>query len=91
MIDTKKLREFAEAATPGPWRHNPAPTHHEPVWRVEHTARGANRGAQFVVANVDGTEKNDVANAAFIAAANPQTVLNLMDEIERLRALVGEK
>jgi hypothetical protein len=30
------------------------------------------------------------ANAAFISAANPQTILSLLDEIERLRSRVAE-
>jgi hypothetical protein len=35
-------------------------------------------------------ERVGKANAIFIAAANPQTILGLLDEIERLRSRVAE-
>lgn len=72
MIDTKKLRELAERATPGPWRecgseiligdHWWRPASHE-HYRNEH-------------------------DAAFIAAVSSSTVTALLDEIERLQEIV---
>jgi hypothetical protein len=81
-IDTKKLRELAEAAT------QPSP------WSVKRTPGGRHRtdeADQFNVLDVDGMWVAKVGpaphDAAFIAAANPQTVIALLDEIERLRAI----
>lgn len=85
-----ELLALARAATPGPWRHNPAATRHEPVWRIEYTAKGMNRGASFVIANMEGTEGNDIANARFIAAANPATVIALCERIAALEAGLRE-
>jgi hypothetical protein len=70
-IDTKRLREIAERATPGPWESILS----GPVSR------------QRLVVDDDACKVVDCgvsnANAAFIAAANPQTVLALLDEIDR--------
>jgi hypothetical protein len=73
--DTKRLRELAEAATPGPWK-----------WSA---TEGSD--ASFKITTSDHTllGRDD---ARFIAAANPQAVIALLDqlaaanaEIERLR------
>lgn len=70
-IDTKRLRELAEAATPGPW-----------------VAEDYNEGEVYtvdpfkLVCKVWRHPQDQVA--AFIAAANPQTVIALLDEVERL-------
>lgn len=88
-LDIDHLASLARAATPGPWRHNPAQTRGGPVWRVEYTAKGMNAGASFVIASMEGTEGNDVPNAAYIAAADPTTLLALIDRVRRLEYTGG--
>ena len=79
--DHAELARLAEAATPGPWIDGP------PAWfrgrrSEEDGKRPIHRpGHPGTMANVYGKE-----NAAFIAAANPATVLALLAEIAALRA-----
>ena len=82
MIDQQQLADLrakAEAATKGPW----VVEHHDGWWTVS----GAKRSEVFD----DGSANGEYApackqnNRDFIAAANPATVLALLDEIERLR------
>lgn len=70
-IDTKRLRELAEAATPGPWK--------EQHWK------GAPDGC--VYSSNEWVSNASVENASFIAAANPQTVIALLDEIDAFRSI----
>ncbi len=86
MIDTTKLRELAQKATPGEW-YVSAPAEHA-VWKDIGDRR-------YLIADTsDGfTDDN---NSEYIAAANPATVLALLDELDRLRnvesaTLQGEK
>ena len=84
MIDTTKLRELAMAATTG-------------EWLVERYGTGMHE----IYINISESETETVigippdgssvplicsADAEYIAAANPATVLALLDEIDRLRA-----
>jgi hypothetical protein len=74
-VDTKKLRTLAEHATPGPWSTSPGP---------RSVAIAATYGRQKIYATPSGgTYPN--ADQLFIAAANPQTVLSLLDELKTLR------
>lgn len=76
----KRLRELAQAATPGPWR-----------W--------GERGPQSFKLH-GGPDRRTVIHSgpfeiggpdrAFIAAANPQAVLTLLDEVERLNGLARQ-
>ena len=69
-MDTKKLRELAEKATQGEWVY-------------ESHAIGAvtdNPDILKQVASASG------ADAAYIAAANPQAIIELLDRVERLNA-----
>lgn len=79
IIDKQELRRFAKAATFGPW---------ESVKRTEYD------GSPFYLIQTQ-VERNgweiaeirmDVPhdNAAFIAAANPSTILALLDELEQV-------
>jgi hypothetical protein len=79
MIDTKALREAAEKATPGPWRTEPCGT--------------PNCWCEVVVSDVQDQEEcifpsgsAAKADAQFIAAANPQTVIALLDVVDAARA-----
>jgi hypothetical protein len=65
-IDTTKLRELAQNATPGEWDANR---------HLVFTGAGV---PEWIIANVrSGNAKND---ADYIAAANPATVLALLDD-----------
>ena len=80
MTDLDKLRELAEAATPGPWSaHRPHPDY-----------------GTYVVEQVGPPSIDEVAlcrdawgdeNSEFIAAAHPATVLDLLDRIKAVEAL----
>jgi hypothetical protein len=72
--DTKKLRDLAQAATRGPWRNGADPSHFD--------APEVTDGKTFAY----WVTKD--ADAAFIAAANPQTVIALLDHIEDLTKAV---
>ena len=83
--ELKVIREKAEAATPGPWEVTEAPGFghdHAPY------AVASERDEQIAECydNTPGSwhPVQNEANAAFIAAANPQTVLRLLDEVERM-------
>lgn len=70
-IDRKRLRELALAATPGPW------TYEEEEYAPE---RVRFPDGQFATVNGDSAETCETA--AFIAAANPQTILALLDALD---------
>ncbi len=76
-VDTTKLRELAQKATPGEW-YVSAPAEHA-VWKDIGDRR-------YLIADTsDGfTDDN---NSEYIAAANPSTVLALLDELDRLRTI----
>lgn len=86
---TNDLRKLAEKATPGPWK-----TH-----LVDDTcivADSVNVATTCDSSNVERSDSynNDFermeADAAYIAAANPQTSLALLDERDALTARVAE-
>jgi hypothetical protein len=76
-----ELRRLAEAATPpGPWTPEDVPG--TSFWQVWHLAPGA---VERVNADLMSKE-----NALYIAAASPDVVLGLLDEIERLRDVINQ-
>lgn len=84
MTDTNKLKELAERATPGPW---------SAAWEEGDDTAWPNLFPVIQAGNgevVIGNEgfytdlEQDKANATFCAAANPQAILDLIDEVERL-------
>ncbi|EPO5559712.1 TPA: ead/Ea22-like family protein [Pseudomonas aeruginosa] len=83
MTDRAELRRRAKAATPGPWSCN---SH----WAIVGgpTLEFTNGAAQQQIAMACWQswmhEEELRNNAAFMAAANPKTVLALLDEIDRL-------
>ncbi|ELX9510036.1 ead/Ea22-like family protein [Enterobacter hormaechei] len=90
-IDKRALREAAEKATPGRWEYYPGNTSIE--YNVDSMDEG--QGSIVYVDSGDFTKKQTDLNGAFIAAANPATVLALLDElkakdnrINRLEAIV---
>lgn len=104
-IDTARLRELAEKAVPGPWdleyddetvevNAGSART----TWNEAHTVgfpasswAPRDRILERDVGYLDEAEADEIAaDAEYIAAANPQTVLALLDEIDRLRSAIRE-
>ncbi|EBP0112927.1 ead/Ea22-like family protein [Salmonella enterica] len=77
-IDKQALRQLAERATKGPWR---AFSDIGTETYAIHTPRDKRCGNVIKWAGFD-CQKNAKANAEFIAAANPATVLALLDELE---------
>lgn len=76
MIDRNELRRLAQAATPGPWK----------VVK-DHELPGVHGGDVILGGSFYDYSVPDDEDEAFIAAANPATVIELLDEIERLRAV----
>ena len=91
-LDLTKLREIAAAATPGPWGvydANEGMSPPRPYWSVANNEfhNPTNLDALAIDISIDYGDKDD---AAHIAAFDPPTVLALIDEVERLRAVVDE-
>ena len=75
--ELNRLRDLAQAATPGPWR----------VEARGHAAQEVARVNNLEVAPPDSVELAHCAtDAAYIAAVSPDVVLALLSEVERLRA-----
>ena len=80
-IDTIELRELAQAARPGPWERDICQI--DKMWlkgRLQECVTNQDAIVMAVTAEDDAT-------AEYIAAANPATVLQLLDEIDRLRTI----
>ncbi|MDV1713321.1 ead/Ea22-like family protein, partial [Citrobacter freundii] len=75
-IDKRALREAAEKATKGQW----AVEFDDEVYSTD----GVNNEQIAMVFS-----ENEVRDAAFIAAANPATVLALLDELEAKDKSIG--
>lgn len=82
----QELRRIAETATPGPWRIIPGTN----VFSVVAPETQNQRYPYYrwaVIADTDPSSvdgEQAVANACYIAAFHPSTVLAMLDEIERL-------
>lgn len=76
MIDTDALRKLCKSATPGPWE------------QINHIVFTETGDLEWVVANA--RSGNSIIDAEYIAAANPATVLALLDEIDKLLAALTE-
>ena len=81
---TAKLRAAAMAATPGPWstRAERARPRAIVVAGTEQVADAAE--------HVHWTDSQCEANAAYIASASPDVVIALLDQLDALRAALGE-
>jgi hypothetical protein len=73
----KQVKERADAATPGPWQVSG-------TYKASIIADGKFVGSTLGVDGGTGRDERE-RNTAFIAAANPQTVLNLLAIIEKLK------
>jgi hypothetical protein len=101
-LDLALLRALAQAATPGPWSNDDGKRGPKKAVWIERSHREATEADgspsrygpdRVYIANAVQTwdsvagEWNDaVANASFIAACDPTTVIELLDEIDRLEA-----
>ena len=81
-IDKQALREAAEKATPGLWVYLPKNTSIEYDYGSDDS-----QGSITYMDSGDFTQKQTDLNGAFIAAANPATVLALLDELEVVNEL----
>lgn len=81
-IDKRALREAAERATPGRWEYHPGNTSIE--YNVD--SMDEDQGSIVYVDSGDFTQKQTDLNGVFIAAANPATVLALLDELEHYKS-----
>lgn len=77
-LNKQALREAAEKATPGEWKRMMRNSD-----ELMTTFHGVAIGNVFVELT---TGKRDIFDADFIAAANPATVLALLDELEKTQA-----
>lgn len=95
MTMTHELRKLAEAATPGPWLYRPDNIDDWGWVRTSHEEDGfkplvaeALRGSMKDNSDFDEHRRNKTDpyyhNAAYIAAANPKTILELLDRIAEL-------
>jgi len=73
-IDKRALRQLADRATPGPWEEE-----NGEVWIMRN---GTANSILTSICGDDTSGQQDFDNARFIAAANPATVLALLDELE---------
>lgn len=92
--DLNKLRELAEAATPGPWTNTPAhsigfkspmPDFHKAHIHVGPRDNYGNALACAIMGGPGATGSSAAevdANAAFIAAFNPATALSLLSRLQ---------
>jgi hypothetical protein len=88
-----ELRRMAEAATPGVWRHHVAGKAHADIKSSTGRNIAVTWGCSGTTAKTkeayDSRQDQDRKNAAFIAAANPAKVIELLDTIEALAAQKG--
>ena len=89
-MSTDKLRELAQAATEGPWvnkwRHYVIPQIHadRPVGGSTNNDQDRDNYAQLISTSTDDNHGRGKAkaNAAYIAAANPTAILELLDALK---------
>ena len=91
-IDTQRLRELAQKATPGPWKAGCLASWNADGVSCRFVYRGKDESVQTRVRikggeGVNGSVFDCDADAEYIAAANPATVLAPLDEIDRLRTI----
>jgi AraC-like DNA-binding protein len=78
MIDLTALKELAKAATPGKWQHN---CHGYIYGEKNSLVQGSGDADQGALIRIE--------DAAFIAAAYPSTVLELLARLERAENLLA--
>lgn len=89
-IDVAKLRSLAEGATPGPWEAVEDSNEHlagcPPT--MEWLVSATDPGEDFYEEIIDWGNRGRGEDAQYIAAANPATILALLDRLEQAEAEV---
>jgi hypothetical protein len=81
-----KLKELAQKATPGPWTIGvPSSVNHNLYAGDEHIAAVSFKCSR----GLGDPQPEDFHNAAFIAAADPAAVLDLITRLEKAEELLG--
>ena len=85
-MNTEQLKQAAMAATPGPWLYETS------------KRRGSAGNYQLIlsedensVAECYGIDHEDAANAVYIAAANPATIMALLECVDALRLVMDDE
>lgn len=78
-MDLTKLKELAERASSGDWSFSPCVADKHFLGQVW-------SGSDESLCIMDHMTEQANADGAFIAAANPQAILGLIAEVERLRS-----
>jgi hypothetical protein len=79
------LRVLAEAATPGPWRHSGAT-----VWAPLNQDDPTDYSGEAVAFIPTLGDEFDADDAAWIAAADPTTILALIDRLQRVETALRD-
>lgn len=90
-VDSKRLRELAESATPGQWRWGEFSKERGGV--QEHPMNlyaGEDRITPIIWLEPSSGWVTQWANSEWIAAANPQTILALLDQLAAVTAARDE-
>ena len=74
-MDTKELRRLAQAATPGPWKNSRA-------FELGPISDADDQSYGIIIPIVDVYGDNKAADIAYIAAANPAAVSDILDRLE---------
>ena len=91
-LDLEELKRLAEAATPGPWTCQEGSTSYpecddKDFWAAVLSPNGRDVITLYERYGAKNDDRKDYDfDAAFIAAANPATVLSLINQIEGMRA-----
>ncbi len=91
--EVKALREAAEKATPGPWKHyrnKLRPNFGGVINEVQSAERKVPVIQWSGFDNSNKAEAKHAANARFIALANPTTILSLLDALASAEAKLKE-
>ena len=82
MTDINKLEELAKAATPGPWTMNAGFLDSRGLFPMFQLFGECDCGSPL--GPVTGTHEQAEADAAYIAAANPESLLQLISQYRRM-------
>ena len=74
-MDTKELRRLAQAATPGPWKNSRA-------FELGPISDADDQSYGIIIPIVDVYGDNKAADIAYIAAANPAAIIEILDRLE---------
>jgi len=88
-IDKDELRSLASAATPGVWHWEGDVVKNDPYGRTRYQVTTLGKTiAKIYYSSFEGGPTNAEMDARYIAAADPQTVIALLDELGGLRNAV---